>query len=477
MTNFILGAFWCAVVVVKITLVDSHVYYVTINSSDDSNSNTLKHYLNNAKEYFKSDCQLVFFPGEYQLDADPVFEGIRNFTLTAINTCNIYCSSFASIIVVNVTDFELHNINLINCGKIHTDFVKQRNSTESDIDNSMRVKYSYRNSSVLLYYCEFVRISSVNISVNVHTAGILAMNVKKSLIIDNVKVQLECSGNLNLNHSIYGILLHYKNKGAKGRTNVTLNKFNYKVNGLCIHLYRYAIKVWLFQNRYGVSITIKDTDFRNFNHCSILYYSMMLCQLKPGFNSIFVLQNSTVSNSIGDSTHAMFYIQLSKPSCANSIHFKNGDIKYYSYIFFKNCKFENNTKMPTMISVKPACTSAYACNIVIQDSQFIRNKDIHFIEIKGLAEIVPWQLSTYIHLNNTNVSYNEHHDGSSLIYITNGLLNLYENSTFMSNTYYENIFMLHLSTIIYSSYSVVAYNSVRHIMKTTSASYWTITSH
>ena len=130
-----------------------------------------------------------------------------------------------------------------------------------------------------------------------------------------------------------------------------------------------------------------------------------------------------------------------------------------------------------MISVKPACTSAYACNIVIQDSQFIRNKDIHFIKVKGLAEIVPWQLSTYIHLNNTNVSYNEHHDGSSLIYITNGLLNLYENSTFMSNTYYENIFMLHLSTIIYSGYSVVAYNSVRHIMKTTSASYWTITSH
>ena len=78
MTNFILGAFWCAVVVVKITLVDSHVYYVTINSSDDSNSNTLRHYLNNAKEYFKSDCQLVFFPGEYQLDADLVFDGIRN---------------------------------------------------------------------------------------------------------------------------------------------------------------------------------------------------------------------------------------------------------------------------------------------------------------------------------------------------------------------------------------------------------------
>ena len=79
MAIFILGVFWCAIVVVQITLVDPHVYYV---SNDDRNGNTLRHYLDNAKEYFKSDCQLVFFPGEYQLDADLVFEGIRNFTLT-----------------------------------------------------------------------------------------------------------------------------------------------------------------------------------------------------------------------------------------------------------------------------------------------------------------------------------------------------------------------------------------------------------
>ena len=37
----------------------------------------MKHYLNNPKKYFKSDSQLIFFPGEYQLDADLVFEGIK----------------------------------------------------------------------------------------------------------------------------------------------------------------------------------------------------------------------------------------------------------------------------------------------------------------------------------------------------------------------------------------------------------------
>ena len=198
----------------------------------------------------------------------------------------------------------------------------------------------------------------------------------------------------------------------------------------------------------------------------------MLCQPKP-VNSIFLIQNYTVSNNIGDSTNAMFHIQLSKPSCANSIHFKNGATKYYSiYFSFIKCKFENNTNMPTMMYIMPASTSAFAGKIVIQNSQFIRNKDIHFIEVKGAAEIVPWQLSTHIHLNNTNVSFNEHHDGSSLISITNGLLNLHGNLNFMSNSYYKNIIMLHLSTIIYSGYSVVTHNSVRYIMETTSGSYF-----
>ena len=443
----------------------NNVYYVTTNSSGDSYSNTLKHYSDNPKKYFKSDSQLIFFPGEYQLDTDLIFESIRNFTVTAVNTCNIYCSSYASILVVNVTKFELHNINLINCGKNHTAFIRQGNSTT--VSN---YKFDYHNSSVLLYHCELVKITNINISVTAHFGAILAKNVKNSLAIDNVKVQLECSGNHNFNYSIYGILLHYKNKGGKSTANVTINKFNYKVSGLCTHLSRYAIKVLLFQNIYSVLITIKDTNFHNFNHCSVLYYSILICQLKP-VRSIFIIQNSTISNNIGDSTNAMFHMQLSKPSCANSIHFKNEATKYSSFFSFIKCKFENNTNVPTMIYIIPASTSAFGGNIVIQKSQFIRNKDIHFIEVKGAAEIVPWQLCTYIHLNNINVSFNEHHDGSSLISITNCLLNLYENS-FMNNTYYENIFMLHLSTIIYSGYSVVAYNSIRYIMKTTSGSYF-----
>ena len=277
MANFRFGVFWCTIVVVLITSVVPDVYYVTTNISDSSNNNTLKHYLDNVKQYVRSDSQLIFFPGEYQLDADLVFEGIRNFTLTAINTCNIYCSPNVSIRVVNVTEFGLHNITLINCGKAHTPFINFKQENSTDITNSMR-KYDYYNSSVLLYYCNSVRISSVYISVNEYSAGILAMNVKKSLIIDNVKVQLDCSGSHNFNHTIHGILLYYRNKGGKSRAYVKINKFNYKVNGLCTHLSRYAIKVLLLQNKYSVSIYYhKRYRFSQFKplQCIILRFDVM----------------------------------------------------------------------------------------------------------------------------------------------------------------------------------------------------------
>ena len=128
-----------------------------------------------------------------------------------------------------------------------------------------------------------------------------------------------------------------------------------------------------------------------------------------------------------------------------------------------------------MIYITPASKSANAAKITINNSHFINNKNIHLIEAKGVSEIVLWQLSTYFYFYRINVSLNEHPDGSNLIPITNSVLYMYENSTFMSNTYYESILMLHLSTVVYSGYSVFGHNCVKHIMKITRRSYFIMT--
>ena len=172
MTDFVFKAFWSAIVAVLMinsVATNINVHYVTINNTNDSNSNTLKHYLDNPLKYFTSYSQLIFFPGEYQLDVDLIFEDIKKFTMTAIDSCKIHCSSNVSI---NVTKFELQNISLINCGKNHvhtafinlkkgnyTNHIKERNYTKYMMTFN-KTSFNY-NSSILLYHCTLVRISNV----------------------------------------------------------------------------------------------------------------------------------------------------------------------------------------------------------------------------------------------------------------------------------------------------------------------------
>ena len=432
----------------------------------------MKHYLDNPTKYFTSYSQLIFFPGEYRLDKDLVFKDIINFTMIAINSCKIFCSSNASIIVLNVTEFELLNIGLVNCGKDHTAFFKKlkANSTKK----AKHVQYDYLlKSSILLYKCRSVRIINVSISTNAYLGGLIAVNVKKRFEIDSVKIQVKCLGTNKLNHSIQGILLNYNTRGRKDKPNdkVILNNFIYKINGTCIHSSRYAIKVMLVQDRYSVSITINNTKFQSLNYTNALHILMLSCKFKET-NSVQI-KNSMISSNNGDFTNKMFYMHLFRPTCENNtnLKFKPLAAKQRSNLYFFNCKFMNNSNMQAMIYIMPASTSENSGYVHIQNSQFIGNRNIHFIEVKGEREIAPWQLSIFIHLFSTKISLNKHYDGSSLISITNGVLHLEKNLTFINNGYYENIIQLHLSTVMCNGYSIIASNHVRYIIKATSGSY------
>ena len=472
MTSFILTVLWSGTLLTLIHSVAPTVHYVTMNNSNDSNSNTLKHYLDNPKKYFTSYSQLIFFPGDYQLDEDLVFNDIVNFTMIGVNSCMIFCSSNASIIVVNVTEFELQNINLVNCGKDHTAFLKKfkGNSTKK----AKYIQYDYTlQSSILLYKCRSVRIINISISINAYLGGLIAVNVMKRFEIDRVKIQVKCLDTNKFNHSIQGILLNYNTRGGKHKENhyIVLNNFIYKINGTCIHSSRYAIKVLLVQEKYSVYFTINNTRFQNLKYTNALHVLMLSCRFRR-MNSVYI-RNLTISSNIGDYTDKMFYIHLFKPTCENNtnLKFKPLAAKQHSYLYFVNCKFVNNSNMQAMIYIMPASTSDNSGYVHIQKTQFIENRNIHFIEVKGEREIAPWQLSIFIHLFDTKVSLNKHYDGSSLIFITNGVLYLEKNLNFINNGYYESILQLHLSTVMCNGNSLIASNRVRYIIKATSGSY------
>lgn len=127
-----------------------------------------------------------------------------------------------------------------------------------------------------------------------------------------------------------------------------------------------------------------------------------------------------------------------------------------------------------MIYIMPASTytSSNTGCVEIRNTQFINNRNTHFIEVNGEKGIVPWEISMYIYLYSINISLNKHFDGYSLISITNGMLYLEKNSTIIKNGYYENILMLQLSTVIFSEYNTITDNHVTHIMKSISSSYF-----
>ena len=126
--------------------------------------------------------------------------------MTAIGSCNIQCSVNASILVVNVTEFELQNISLVNCAcrKNHVAFFNLRQK-----DYTSYYHYYIHHSSILLYHCALIRIINISISTNAYSGGLLAVNVKKKFVIESLKVQLECLGNHRFDHRIHGILFCY----------------------------------------------------------------------------------------------------------------------------------------------------------------------------------------------------------------------------------------------------------------------------
>ena len=144
----------------------------------NSSTHTLQHYIDNSEKYFISHVQLHFLPGEHHLNIDLDLKGISNFTITGINF-TITCTSPASITAVNVTDLKLQNINLVNCRKNKTMYF---NSTyfSSNFKNDPKLlnKVGF-NTSILLYYCSYVTINKINITVKAGITGILSVNIKK----------------------------------------------------------------------------------------------------------------------------------------------------------------------------------------------------------------------------------------------------------------------------------------------------------
>ena len=359
------------------THVNSTTYYVKSDDYFTTNNNTftLQYYISNTKKYFSSNNELCFLPGVYHLNTTLSLKNMHNFTLSGINDSTIKCSTYESMMIINVTNFTMKSLSFIGCGKYHKNYVqsKYKNDTETSF------KTGGYGASIFIDNCKLINISNISITANVGLAGLLVINVANHSLFSNIQVQINFSAYSPVYdphiHQTNGILFFYKHwkKGYTpfAFTNVSIDNFQYQSFGLYLRSSHYAIALFI-QRCSPILFNIQNMMFSELNNSSLLYYRDTRCTNQIE-NHLFI-ENVKVLNNIGNSKLIMFYINFADVDSIKPI-FQSSDQKRSS-VFFRNCQFTNNSNMKTMIFISPTSVNKITGYIEVRQSEFNNNTSL-----------------------------------------------------------------------------------------------------
>ena len=190
---------------------------------------------------------------------------------------------------------------------------------------------------------------------------------------------------------LYGIKVSYNNM-LKETTNCTFNLTNFifsiAARKSCINIYMYAMKIQLKQRNYTVFIVIQNAVFCNLTNSAVLNYKSYTCG--RGTKNILHISNVTIMQNIGNTNYAMIYIMFSTCGYTEQLdfHVRLYDKQQYNFITFQNCSFRNNSDILSMISILPASTRTITGYVMVNNSEFCYNRNVHFINVNRNQEII-----------------------------------------------------------------------------------------
>ena len=467
----------------------SSIYYVIPDGDDSSfydegtNYFSLQHYLNNTSEFFVSYNQFHFLPGQHYIYNDLIFKDIKNVSLIGNDQCVIICTSPASVLVINVTNFIFQNIKLISCIKSHKEYFNMAYFDSLYArDTAPFIKVTQYHTSVLIYNSSSVIISDMDVVATVMTSftAVLIVNIQKISKIINTKVYISSFNCIKYNQPvrISGILVYYSDDIIK-ESNLTISNFHYNNSiGSCSNHFHCVVTLLFLEEANTLSkiIRIENSVFNNLKTSSILCYYGETCHSTQRDNARYrftIIKNSTISNNIGNHQLSMFHIILKSLSRSTFSFFKGNSKqkeKRLNHMFiFQNCTFTSNSDMIAAIYVKPSTINSIVGQIIINNSTFHKNKNTHFITVKKEYQSL-WYMTTQFRLSYVNISNNEHSDGKSLILITSGIITL-RYVYFNQNRYYINVISLRSSLLLFQRYTEITKSYARHVIKAQSKSF------
>ena len=334
-------------------------------------------------------------PGQYCISDDLVFQDISNFSLIGIDQCVITCTSPASVLIINVTNFIFQNIELMSCIKCHKEYF---NVTYFDllyaIDAIPFIKVTEYHTSLFLYNSSSVTISDINAIATIMTSftAILIVNIQDVSKVINVKVLINSFNCTKYNYPVRvsGIFVYPSDgKSKDGVEFIKLIIKNYHYNNsyeLCTNHFHCAITQLFLESdkKYQkFAICIQNSAFSGLKNCTILcyygeanrVYGTKYCDNTVARIRSVIIKNSTISNNTGHNQLNMFYIAFK-----SLLHYKGWwqwfttKLLMHNIIAFKDCIFSNNSDINTIIYVKPSTTAILVGQIIISNSTFQKTK-------------------------------------------------------------------------------------------------------
>ena len=446
-------------------LTTGSIYYIRPTNYNFSAvyQNTLQGYINDTRNpygvhyYLYSNSELILLPGKHFLQTDFIIQNAHNFAMHG-NNSKIYCEKpFLGIAFINVRNVVLNNVEIINCGKSYI----LRSDSKVAANGTAAVHFNK---------CIDVNVSAISLTVQSGANGIIAINIgaSKMSYFHNIMIMAKCTKTA----SSSGILFYYHNYNSELPRKlqscvVRLSNYQYKTVGQCNN--SFALHIVTNQTAFNVFLTILDSNFNYFYNSGVLNYYGESCG--GPVRSILKFRNCSVKYNQVDNYLNLFHIVVGY--IFNSSRTRDNIVecdKQISIINFRNCGFAHNSNMKSILYALLLNSLSTNVLIDIRNSMFIKNENTQIIKIKSKVKVL-WQVTHYIILMNTNISFNRF--GRSLISSANGMIK-FLNSVIIKNNRYKAIVQLYFSVLIFQDYSEFSDNNALFILESTGGSYYMV---
>jgi len=430
-----------------------------------------------------SDTQLLFLPGFFTLKKDFILESVNNISIIG-NQSIIKCfNSSVGIVIVNVTNFILQNLEIIQCGKKYNDNIANTLDGTTSGTSDLGITPCWR-AGIHMHYCSYIFVSNVSINVDIGTDGIFVLNAIKSEFIDVfvIVTSSECYENSTsttnksdaTTSTTNGFVIRYHKSNRSTANEVSVQNFVFQQR-VCFHSENQEYNVFhitFTQNKHKIKTTIVNTVITGLYNSRVLsYYIYTSKKYDPSY--IVKIINCTVYNNMGNNLTDLIVALIEGESlqwCIVQTARKT--------IVINNSTFYNNLNIHSLIAIENLQRSVARCRFQITIVNCCFNYN-HIMNIIKDSDEQRHQLRRLIYLmfSNTTIISNTHNNGSSLISLNIGQV-LFHKMTIASNSYYEHLVQINYSSfMIISGFVLIWHNCVRIIFKMVEVSYIKLNSH